>query len=392
MQLRFLKRIYLENLRELIVIGCMCLAVFVALLLMGKMLRLRHMLVSMDLSLLDIGALFFYLTPFFLMLLIPVAVMISTFLTFQRMSGDRELMALRAGGISLSQILPAPSFFLLLCAGLTLFVSLFGVSWGMDRFQHTLLDLAQNKAQLSLRPGVFNRDFPGLVVYARNVDRKSGEMKDIFIHDTTQAKQGVNIVAPSGRVATDHNQGKIYFLLTKGRIYRLAQESMEVLSFSSYRVSLDLSRLLQDVDVDRDEPRYMSWSELTRIATQPEKWAEKGPEFFRTVQVERHKRWALAVACIVLGLVALPLGWILDELKRQYGALLIVGVFFAYYAVFSLGIGLGQLGLLPPAIGVWSPNVLFLVLAAALFRHALHERGSSLGKRMADAIQGMIRR
>ncbi|MFP4034266.1 MAG: LptF/LptG family permease [Desulfovermiculus sp.] len=390
--MRVLKRIYLENLRELIVIGCMCLAVFVALLLMGKMLRLRDTLVSMDLSLLDIGALFFYLTPFFLMLLIPVAGMISTFLTFQRMSGDRELMALRAGGISLSQILPAPCFFLLLCAGLTLFVSLFGVSWGMERFQHTLLDLAQNKAQLSLQPGVFNRDFPGLVVYAQNVDRESGEMKDVFIHDTTQAKQGVNIVAPSGQVATDHDQGKIYFLLTKGRIYRLAEESMEVLSFSSYRVSLDLSRLLQDVDVDRDEPRYMSWSELTRIAVQPGKWSEKEPEFFRTVQVERHKRWALAIACIVLGLVALPLGWILDELKRQYGAILIVGVFFAYYAVFSLGIGLGQLGILSPALGVWSPNVLFLGLAAALFRHALRERGSTLGKYLVDAIQGMIRR
>jgi lipopolysaccharide export system permease protein len=262
----------------------------------------------------------------------------------------------------------------------------------MDRFQHTLLDLAQNKAQLSLQPGVFNRDFPGLVVYARNVDRESGEMKNIFIHDTTQAKQGVNIVAPSGRVATDHNQGKIYFLLTKGRIYRLAEESMEVLSFSSYRVSLDLSRLLQDVDVDRDEPRYMSWSELSRIAVQPGEWAEKGPEFLRTVQVERHKRWALAIACIVLGLVAFPLGWILDELKRQYGALLIVGVFFAYYAVFSLGIGLGQLGMLPPTIGVWSPNVLFLGLAAALFRHALRERGSMPGKQLAGVIRGLIRR
>jgi lipopolysaccharide export system permease protein len=131
---------------------------------------------------------------------------------------------------------------------------------------------------------------------------------------------------------------------------------------------------------------------LSRIAVQPGEWAEKGPEFLRTVQVERHKRWALAIACIVLGLVAFPLGWILDELKRQYGALLIVGVFFAYYAVFSLGIGLGQLGMLPPTIGVWSPNVLFLGLAAALFRHALRERGSMPGKQLAGVIRGLIRR
>ncbi|MDZ7761209.1 MAG: LPS export ABC transporter permease LptF [Desulfovermiculus sp.] len=386
------KRLYRENLRELISIGCMCLAVFVALLLVGKMLRLRHLLVTMDLSLLDIGALFFYLTPFFLMLLIPVAGMISMFVTFQRMSGDRELMALRAGGISLSQILPAPCLFLLLCAGLTLFISLHGVSWGMERFEHTILDLAKNKAQLSLRPGVFNRDFPGLVVYARNVDRESGEMKDIFIHDTTHAEKGVIIVAPQGKVATDHSQGKVFFLLANGQMYRLDPESMDVLSFSAYRVSLNLSRLLQDVDVNRDKPRYMSWTELTQIVNRPEQGSEKKPEFLRTVQVERHKRWALPVACIVLGLVALPLGWILDEIKRQYGSILIVGIFLAYYAVFSLGIGFGQLGVLSPWVGAWSPNVLFMGLSAALFRHALHERGTSAGKRVADAIQGMIRR
>ncbi len=385
-----LKRIYRENIRELISIGGMCLAVFVALLLVGKMLRLRHLLVAMDLSVLDIGSLFVYLTPFFLMLLIPVAGMISTFLTFQRMSGDRELMALRAGGISLSQLLPAPGLFLLLCAGLTLVVSLFGVSWGMDRFQHTLVDLAQTRAQLSLRPGVFNRDFPGLVVYARNVDRDSGEMRGIFIQDTTHGDKGVNILAPQGRVATDHSQGKVFFLLTNGRIYRLDQKQMEVLSFGSYQVSLDLSRLLQDVDVDRDKPRYMSWTELSRIAASSGQETDKGPEFIRTVQVERHKRWALPAACLVLGLVALPLGWILDELKRQYGAVLIVGVFFAYYALFSLGVGLGQLGVLSPAVGVWSPNVLFAVLAAVLFRQALREQKAPAGKEVISVLRRKI--
>jgi lipopolysaccharide export system permease protein len=136
----------------------------------------------------------------------------------------------------------------------------------------------------------------------------------------------------------------------------------------------------------------MSWAELNRIADRPDQWPDKKKGFLGTVQVERHKRWALPMACIVLGLVALPLGWILDEIKRQYGSILIVGVFFAYYAVFSLGIGLGQLGILPPWVGAWSPNALFLGLAVFLFRHALHERGTSAGNRWAVAIQGLIRR
>jgi lipopolysaccharide export system permease protein len=174
-------------------------------------------------------------------------------------------------------------------------------------------------------------------------------------------------------------------------MYRLDQDSMDVLSFSSYRVSLDLNRLLNNVSVDRDEPRYMSWPELHQVMKHPEKWAEKGSEFYRTAQVERHKRLALPVACIVLGLVALPLGWILDELKRQYGAIVIVGVFLAYYAVFSLGISLGQLGLLPAAVGAWGPNALFLILSAVLFKYALYE-GKALSKqRIVAVLQEKIR-
>lgn len=65
------------------------------------------------------------------MLVIPIACMLSVFLTFLRMSTDRKLVALRAGGINIYQMLPAPLLFSVICMLLTLWVSLHWLAWGI---------------------------------------------------------------------------------------------------------------------------------------------------------------------------------------------------------------------------------------------------------------------
>ncbi|MFO8032151.1 MAG: LPS export ABC transporter permease LptF [Desulfohalobiaceae bacterium] len=359
--------------RELAVLFLLCLAIFLTLLLLGKMLRLHEVLLGINLSGLDLLQLFFYLSPFFMMLMFPVACMLSMFLAFQRMSADRELMALRAGGVSLAQILPAPLSFLLFCLALNMFISFYGVSWGMHNFEQTMLDLAQNQARVSLQPGSFNKDIPGLIIYARNVQQQTGELEQVFVRDSTDERADLDILAPKGRIATDHEQGKILFTLEDGSLYRRSGEEGDVLNFSSYSLALDLNRLLQGLDVNRDKPKYMGWGELRRLRS-----SSTGQDVQRTVEVELHKRIALPMACLVLGLMALPLGWICEGLRRQVGAGLILGMFFLYYALFSFGMGLGETGGLAPGIAVWFPNLVFLLLSVWLFYLAHKEAGLSL--------------
>jgi lipopolysaccharide export system permease protein len=366
--------------RELAVLFLLCLAIFLTLLLLGKMLRLHELLLGIELSGLDLLQLFFYLSPFFMMLMFPVACMLSMFLAFQRMSADRELMALRAGGVSLAQILPAPLTFLLFCLVLNMFISFYGVSWGMHSFEQTMLDLAQNQARVSLQPGSFNKDIPGLVIYARNVQQQTGELEQVFIRDSTDDRVDLDILAPRGRIATDHEQGKILFTLKDGSLYRRSGEEGDVLNFSSYSLALDLNRLLQGLDLSRDKPKYMGWAELRELRS-----SSRDPELLSTVQVELHKRMALPVACLVLGLVALPLGWICEGLRRQAGAGLILGMFFLYYALFSFGMGLGETGKLPPGPAVWFSNLIFLLLSGWLFHVAHREAVFSL-----DRIKGLF--
>jgi lipopolysaccharide export system permease protein len=375
----FLKLVHKSIFRELATVFAMILTVFLSFLLLGKLLKLRQVLFSLDMSLLDIGSLFVYLSPFFLMLLLPISCMISTFLTFQRMGNDRELMALRSGGVSLPRIVPGVIVFLLLCAGLNLLVALHGVSWGMQRFQSTLVELAKTKTQLALRPGLFYDKIPGITIFAKDVDSVSGGLSGIFVKDETRQEAEVSIVAPKGRISSDPEQGKILFSLNDGRIYRQADSgSMDILSFSNYRIVLDLKSIFGDMDVDTDKPKYMAWSRLQELEASREVRQQAG--ISRTeVQVEQHKRFALPAACLVLGFFALPLGWILDEVKRQYGGLLILGMFFVYYALFYLGLSFGQTGAMPVWLGVWMPNGVFLVLGSlAMYRAMTEGRGRLL--------------
>ncbi len=334
---------------------------------------------SLGLSLADLGLLFFYLSPFFMLLLIPIACMLSVFLTFLRMSSDRELIALKSGGIGLTQLIPAPAFFSVLCAGITLFVSLYGLSWGMQNFQNTLVEYARTQAQLVLQPGVFNQEFPKLMVYARNVDINNGLMRHIIVEDRSREPVSVTILAPVGRVKTLSGKGQVIIALENGRIYQQDKDQISVLSFDNYKVRLDLSKLLHGYNVDELKPKEMSWKQLRELFSHPEERTDSSPKYFRKIQLELHKRWVFPAACLVLGLFALPLACAFEGLKRQYGIFLALGCFLVYYTLLSLGLSLGETGTVPPTFGLWLPNALFLVLGLAGLRLVARERRIQIG-------------
>ncbi|MCC8193530.1 MAG: LptF/LptG family permease, partial [Deltaproteobacteria bacterium] len=174
----------------------LCFVSLLTLILMGRGLQMRNLSLGLDLTALDAALLFFYMIPMFMLIVVPFSCMLTVFLTFLRMSTDRELVALRAGGVSLYQLLPAPLIFCTLCGVMTLFVSLFGISWGMDNFRTTIVDIANNRARIVVQPGVFNQDIFGLTLFARQVDPDTQEMRRVIFEDTTQdTKNRLTILA-----------------------------------------------------------------------------------------------------------------------------------------------------------------------------------------------------
>jgi lipopolysaccharide export LptBFGC system permease protein LptF len=73
------------------------------------------------------------------------------------------------------------------------------------------------------------------------------------------------------------------------------------------------------------------------------------------------------VISLVMVLVALPFALRLGRGGALYGIGISIVLGFAYFAVFTFATNLGEAGALPPALAVWSPNLLFAMFAGWLF-------------------------
>lgn len=347
------------------------------LILIGRLLQFRDLFMGQSIGVLDMAKLFIYLCPFFLLILTPIATMLSIFLTFLRMNADNEITALKSGGLSLYKLLPAPLIFCVLCTGADIYFSLYGLSWGTENFRASLMELARTQSQLALKPGVFNKDFPGLVFYADKVNEDAGVMSSVFVRDNTRKGMTATIVAPKGEILTDPSKGRLLIHLENGRIYQQEREQLSVLKFKNYNVRIPLANILKGYDVDELRPKEMSWTKLIRISRAGDRSEEIDPNFFRKVQVEIQKRMALPVACLVLGMFAMPIACIFRGLKQQYGLLISMGLFLVYYTMLSLGVTFGESGVLTPVIGLWLPNITFAAISVVLLQVAVREHSFS---------------
>lgn len=348
-----------------------CLLVLI---LVGRMLQLREMLLSQNLGPLDVLRLFFYLSPMFMHLLAPIACMLSVFLTFLRMSSDRELTALKASGVSLYQLLAAPIAFSVLCACFSLYIAVYGLSWGMEHFKLSLLEFARTKTKLSLQSGVFNQEFPGLTIYAQQVDLDSGEIRFVFVQDKTSRDFTNVVVAPEGVISTDPVKEQLLVLFRNGRIFRREGEKLDILQFGTYSVRLPLGNMLTSMGFKGASPKELSFARLLEYDNDPKLLKELDQTRARRVKVEIQKRLALPLACVVLGLFSVPIACVFRALKQQHGLVLALGVFLVYYSMLSVAESLGESRLIPPFIAIWTPNVLFAFAGVAFLRQAVQER------------------
>jgi lipopolysaccharide export system permease protein len=363
------RRLFVEHVKTFVLAS----AVLLLFILLGRALQLRDMLLGLEMSIFDTLKLFGYLSPFFMLIICPIACMLSVFLTFLRMTTDRELVALKAGGVGLYQMLPAPLIFSVLCALLGFSISLHWQAWGMSHFRAEVLSIASSSARIVVQPGVFNKDIPNMVMFARKVDPLTATMAEVMVEDRRAKDSRMLILAPKGDIDADYENGEIVFLLKDGRSYTEKDQSMSVMGFDEYAVRFAIDSLFKGVQMGQVKPKEYSWERLYDDENQ-QKLSRTNPRMARKIEVERHKRFVFPLACIVLCVFVIPIATSFQGLKQQTGVLMALVLFLIYYSFLMLGISLGESGDLSPNIGVWVPNAVFLLMGIYGMRLADQER------------------
>jgi lipopolysaccharide export system permease protein len=310
------KTTYLYILKEILPIFLIGMMVFTIILLMDKMLKLIELIVTRGVSLSDILMLLLFLSPSFLVFTIPMSVLLSTLISFGRLSGDSEITAFKASGLSLYQLFLPVCIFSIAAYLLTTVCVFYGLPWGNRGFRTTLYKIAQSKADIEIKERVFNDMFDGLVVYVEKVPIQGQKMEGILIYDERDQENTNTIFAKEGFLSSNPKSQEVILRLFNGDIHRFDSRAniYQKIKFDAYDLKLELAkaftaigRKLKDKEMSIDE-----------IKGKMEGIKQKGGNI-TSLDVELHKRYAFPFACIVFALIGVPLGIQPRRSGRSYG-------------------------------------------------------------------------
>ena len=146
--------------------------------------------------------------------------------------------------------------------------------------------------------------------------------------------------------------------------------------------------MLSNIGFERVTPKELSYAKLLAYDSDKALQIEIDEKRLNKVRVELQKRFALPLACMILGLFSVPVACVFRALKQQYGLLLAMCVFLLYYSMLSIAESLGESMLLRPAIGLWIPNVAFLVTGLYFLRQAVREQMPASVSWVLQKLQG----
>ncbi|HWI41275.1 MAG TPA: LPS export ABC transporter permease LptF [Verrucomicrobiae bacterium] len=342
------------------------LLVFTATLLMGKLLKLAELVMASGVPLLDVGRMILYLLPTFWAVAVPMASLLAVLLAIGRLSSDGETTAVKACGLSLYSFFPPALLFALLTGCLTAVITLWGLPWGHTQYRAFVKEMVESRTSLSPREGVFNDQFPGIVLYVDRYDEATALMQGVLIHDERDPAQPMTIFADHGTLRRDSEKKTIRLLLADGSAHSEGKQGeYRILGFGEYDLTISLERAGEKRGL---ELQSMTPGELVAGAA-----AATGEQRNQLV-VEYQRRFALPVACMVFAVCGLPLGLQNRRSGKSGGFSSAVVILLAYYMVFTAASNAGGEGVVSPVLAPWIPNVLFLALGVYLTRKAAAEQ------------------
>ena len=187
---------------------------------------------------------------------VPMSLLISTVMTYGRMSQDNEITALKAAGVSVSSIIKPAVFFggfvgLILC--------LFNNFVLPDMNYHARLlarDIYQKSPELTIEPGYFINTIPQYSMIVR--DMEGNNFKDVKIFSKYSGTEQVTIYADKGKLTSKDDI--IILDLENGEIHEIDLEDYNHyrrIKFVTHQITIPIDDLLlnrnnESVRTDRE--------------------------------------------------------------------------------------------------------------------------------------------
>lgn len=230
-----MKKLHLLVLRSFI--GPFILIFFIVLfiLLMQFLWRYIDDLVGKGLEISVIGELLLYTSSSLVPMALPLAILMSSLMTFGNMGEFYELTAIKASGISLQRVM------------MPLFILVIGISIGAFFFANDVLpytnlkmrsllyDVRNQRPEISIMPGAFYNGIDGYSMRIDSKDPNTNMMYNIKIYDHTQSRGNTSVtIADSGKMTVTKDERNLIFTLYNGFSYIELQEERQARQKRTY--------------------------------------------------------------------------------------------------------------------------------------------------------------
>jgi len=360
------------------------LAAFTLMLLVARILRLVELVVTRGVPFLQIGKLFALILPTFLEMTVPMALLLGIFLGLGRLSGDHELLALKASGISPTQILLPIGTIALFISLITLLLTTLVRPAANLALKKELYNIAKNHVGTALREKVFNDDFPQVLIYVEDVVPPGDTSQGVLIVDRRNPARENIIFGKVALILSDEESKTINLKLFDGAIYERGKKrsSFSQTRFNTYDFKLDLEEAFSPIRKKERGPKEMSLRRLGKaIQLKEEQGLSPTAE-----RIELHQRFSFAFAPLVLSLLGVSLVLVptRSRASRSWGFTLCLSWLLVYYGLLSMGKAWGERDILPPVLALWIPNIVVGLIAIRLFRKALKESPLLIQSKLED--------
>jgi lipopolysaccharide export system permease protein len=278
------------------------------------------------------------LLPSFFSVILPITTFIVMLFVHLRLAGDRELVVMRAAGLSNWQIARPALALGLLVVGLMAFLNFWLVPLSHTAFRQWQFEIRNQLVGVLVQEGVFSSVGSDLTVYARRRD-PDGTLRGIIVHDQREAGGAVTILAQSGRIGQGADGPRV-------TLYDGVRQQMEkgasgapprltVLSFSEN--SVDLARVARNEETRSRDSRERSITELLY----PDPSEDLRPRELRRFRSEAHQRMASPITALCFALVGLAVALTGQFRRHGGGAGVVLGVGIMV-ALLALGLTIGN--------------------------------------------------
>lgn len=158
---------------------------------------------------------------------LPLAILMSSIMTFGTLAENYELTAMKSAGMSLSRILRPLVVFM--CA-LSIFSFVFANNaWPIAnlKFRTLLYSIVQQRPTLNLESGVFYNGIEGISIRVMDKNIETGVLKDVLIYDHRNQNLGNRTVirAQEGDMSETADKRFLILTLKNGVTYEEKEEN-----------------------------------------------------------------------------------------------------------------------------------------------------------------------